>query len=276
MANILVVDDVGVIRLKLKSILKSENFTVFEAATIQAVKNNLFSREISLKDIDLILLDIYLKSESGFVLLEYLGKNYPDIKVSMVTVEAKREMIKKAINLGAKDYIIKPFDKNKLLDKVYALLEDNAVKSKDNSLEKKDFQDDMILFKRNLALEINRSLRSELPFSLLYVNFLEKINEKKLFKVKEKITGKIRDIDQLYSVSDSEYLFLLPLTDQEGSQVFTERIMPEVKGENNLKNDQIKVLTLTFPEIVLGKKEEKLVFAKEAQYKKTILQSLPL
>ena len=115
MTDILIVDDVGVIRLKLINILKSEGFKVHEAANARTLRQGSFSRKKSLKEIDLILLDIYLKDENGLELLKYLTKNYPYIPVIVISVETKKSVVKKAVELGAKDYISKPFDKEILI-----------------------------------------------------------------------------------------------------------------------------------------------------------------
>ncbi len=45
LSNILIVDDVGIIRFKLESILTAEGFQVDEAVNIKTVKQNLFSKK---------------------------------------------------------------------------------------------------------------------------------------------------------------------------------------------------------------------------------------
>ena len=79
MQNILVVDDASLIRFRLSTILKSEGFKVYESETAAAVRQNSFAKDISLANIDLILLDIYLKNENGLDLLEFLTEKYPNI-----------------------------------------------------------------------------------------------------------------------------------------------------------------------------------------------------
>lgn len=71
MPNVLVVDDVGIIRLKLENILKNEGFRIYEAANARTIRESTFSQNISLKKIDLILLDIFLKDENGLKLLDF-------------------------------------------------------------------------------------------------------------------------------------------------------------------------------------------------------------
>lgn len=60
MAKILVIDDSGLIRLKVRNMLSEEGFDVFEATNQRQVKISSFSDRVSLNEINLILLDIYL------------------------------------------------------------------------------------------------------------------------------------------------------------------------------------------------------------------------
>lgn len=118
MNNILIVDDSGVSRIKLTNLLKENGYRIYEAANLNAVKNNLFSENISLKEINLILLDLHLKGESGLELLTYLNENYSKIPVIMVTGDGKKNKVIETIKSGAKDYLLKPYKKEALLDKV--------------------------------------------------------------------------------------------------------------------------------------------------------------
>ena len=273
MPNILVVDDVGIIRLKLKNILQSEGFNVYESANGRTVRNNTFSSDISLTEIDLILLDIYLKDENGLNLLEYLEDNYPDIPVIVISVESKKNIVKKAINLGAAGYIAKPFDKKILLNKIYSQISEEEVIQKDSS--EKSPVNDLNTLKTNLSLEINRSIRADHPFSLVKITFRE-VDDKKLTEVKEAITGKIRNIDQIYFTDDCEYTFLLPLTDPEGSEMFVEKILGEINENYEGDEDQIQVERISFPEIILEDEDESLNPKKQNEYQEIILENLEL
>lgn len=270
MPNILIVDDVGLIRLKLARILKSEGFKVFESTDIKSVKNNLFSNKKTLQDIDIVLLDIYLKGENGLDLLEYLKNNYPNIKVIMISVESKKEVIKNAIYLGAKDYIIKPFDKETLINKIYTLLNRESIKEIESDAHTERFQNNRNKLQTNLSLEITRSIRSKLPFSLIKMDFSEDISEDNVKNIKEKITGTIRNIDQIYFIDNYKYIFILPLTDKEGSEIFVEKILEEVEKESKV---EIKIKVSTFPETVL-EDDEKLNYRRQNKYKEKLLKKL--
>lgn len=118
MANILIIDDAALIRKRMKNILLYDDHEVFELDTGKSIRNNSFSEEFSLDDIDVIFLDIYLKDENGFDILKYLSKNNPDIDVIIVSGENKISTVTKAVELGAKDFLAKPFDNQMILKKL--------------------------------------------------------------------------------------------------------------------------------------------------------------
>jgi len=260
MPNILVIDDSGLIRLKVRNILEEEGFNIFEADGLRPVQANSFSNNVGLNDIDLILLDIYLKDGNGLELLEFLSHRYPNIPVIMMSVEGKKEIIIKAINLGAKAYIIKPFDKSTLLSKINSLLPIEKLEER--------YRSNVASLLTNVSLEINRSVRSKLPFSLLKIELSEPESEVSLNNLKEIITTNVREIDQVYLVDKHRFILLLPLTSKSGTKVLLERIQSKIKGIcKKFKSDII-----SFPEDIDD--AEKINFRNQKEYKKIIFQKL--
>ena len=265
MQNILVVDDASIIRFRLSTILKAEGFNVFEASTAGAVRQNSFSQDASLEDIDIILLDIYLKNENGLDLLKVLTNKYPEIYVIIVSGANKAGIIKKSVRLGAKDFIAKPFDKTTVLYKINNL---NTGSKKKNVLESEES------YKTNLSIELNRSLRSQKPFSIIKIDLPQELKEKEYIEIKNFITSKIRNIDQVFVLADYKYLFILPLTDKEGSKVFIEKITNITSENNEFKSKRFNVERLTFPEDIIEK--ENLSGKKFKDYRIKIFEKLDL
>jgi CheY-like chemotaxis protein len=81
--------------------------------------------------VDLILLDIEMPVMSGFEVLEFIKKlpELKDIPVIFVTSHVSTELITKALKSGATDYVMKPFEPDVLLRKVYAALNGVDVKN---------------------------------------------------------------------------------------------------------------------------------------------------
>ncbi len=78
------------------------------------------------QEFDLIILDINLPGMDGYVLCTMLRRNKKNTPVLMLTARAKQEEIVKGLDIGADDYLTKPFDLEELLARVRALLRRNA------------------------------------------------------------------------------------------------------------------------------------------------------
>lgn len=110
--NILVIEDDETQRLSLKRILETEGYTALIAAD-SAELTSLLDEE---KDIHLILMDIGLPWINGFELAEMM-KEHPDLKklpLVFLSAQAEPEDFDRARQVGAADYIKKPFDIEKL------------------------------------------------------------------------------------------------------------------------------------------------------------------
>jgi DNA-binding response OmpR family regulator len=114
--RLLVVDDDASVRSMLREYLEGHEFAVVEAATGAQMREHI---EHELPDV--VLLDIRLPGEDGLVLARYLREHY-DIGIIMVT--ASGDLVDRVVGLelGADDYIAKPFDLRELLARVKSVL----------------------------------------------------------------------------------------------------------------------------------------------------------
>lgn len=72
---------------------------------------------------DLLLLDLYMPYHSGFELLHYVRQQLKlTIPVIMLSSEGLDITVKKAFELGANDFLAKPFDPNTLMHRIHQLL----------------------------------------------------------------------------------------------------------------------------------------------------------
>lgn len=113
MANILIVEDEFLINELIK-----ENLVVVGHHCEQAYDGKEALKMIAQKTYDLILLDVMLPKVTGYEVLEKIKQ----IPVIMVT--AKGEVLDKVkgLNLGAEDYLVKPFDMLELIARVNVVL----------------------------------------------------------------------------------------------------------------------------------------------------------
>ena len=119
MKTILAVDDAPA-NLQILQGLLSESYDIRLA---KSGKMALLSLERSTPD--LILLDIEMPEMSGFDVLDIINKNerLKKIPVIFLTAHATKEFVVDAIQRGAKDYVVKPFDPDILRSKIKKLLE---------------------------------------------------------------------------------------------------------------------------------------------------------
>jgi len=127
--RILVVDDELVVRDSLKEWLVDEGYSVQMADSgAQALK------KLEAQDCHLMLADIKMPGMDGVELLKRAREIYPDLPVVMMTAYATVETAVDAMKIGARDYLMKPFDPEKMIPMVAAIYEE-MVAGQDESLE---------------------------------------------------------------------------------------------------------------------------------------------
>jgi two-component system aerobic respiration control protein ArcA len=119
---ILVIEDDETMRMALKRIFESEGYVTKLAADATAL-----SEVLDDTPIDLILMDVGLPWVNGFELAQLLkeNKDLKGIPLVFVSGKASDDDIKQAFEIGADDYIRKPFDVEKLRKTVRTLLKLN-------------------------------------------------------------------------------------------------------------------------------------------------------
>jgi len=112
--GILVVDDAAFMRMMIKDILSRNNLTVCGEAENGAIAVEKF---VELKP-DLVILDITMPEMSGVEALKKIKEIDSNANVIMCSALGQQEMVMEAIQLGAKDFIVKPFQESKLVQAV--------------------------------------------------------------------------------------------------------------------------------------------------------------
>ncbi len=74
------------------------------------------------QDVDLIILDINLPGMDGYVICTMLRQHKKSMPILMLTARGKQQEVVHGLNIGADDYLVKPFDLGELLARVRALL----------------------------------------------------------------------------------------------------------------------------------------------------------
>jgi two-component system, chemotaxis family, chemotaxis protein CheY len=114
----LIVDDSRFVRGFLRGLLEEKGITCQEAGDGAAGLTKLRSGG----RFDLALIDWNMPVMNGFEMLTALrAEGFDDLKVMMVTTEAENEFIIRALDSGADEYLMKPFDGEALTEKLNML-----------------------------------------------------------------------------------------------------------------------------------------------------------
>ncbi len=118
--NILIADDSPITQNQLSRLLKNAGYNILGIAMngMDAVNLHKENKEI----VDLITLDITMPLMDGVQALEKILIEKPDANVIMVSAMGKQKIIQKCLTLGAKNFITKPFKKEKVLQTVKYLI----------------------------------------------------------------------------------------------------------------------------------------------------------
>jgi two-component system chemotaxis response regulator CheY len=118
MKTALIVDDAAVMRIRLRDILEPKYKVVAEAADgEEAVR--LYEKH----DPDFVTLDITMQKLNGIEALEQIMDKHQDALIVIVSAVGQKKMVFDAISKGAKDFIIKPFEPERVLASIDRLFE---------------------------------------------------------------------------------------------------------------------------------------------------------
>ncbi|RDW17825.1 response regulator [Oceanobacillus chungangensis] len=116
--RILVVDDAAFMRMMIKDILTKNGFEVVGEAQdgAQAVEKY---KELSP---DLVTMDITMPEMDGITALKNIKAFNPEAKIIMCSAMGQQAMVIDAIQAGAKDFIVKPFQADRVIEAIQKAL----------------------------------------------------------------------------------------------------------------------------------------------------------
>ena len=118
--NVLIVDDSSAIRKILRRVLTQTEIDIdqmYEAGdgveALEKLQNN---------DISLVLSDINMPNMDGLELLQHVKSGKRDIPVIMISTEGSQPKVLRAVELGARGYVRKPFTAEQIKEKISACI----------------------------------------------------------------------------------------------------------------------------------------------------------
>ena len=117
MAKILVVDDAAFMRVRAAKVLTDNGHEVAEAENgIEAIK-----KYVEWKP-DAVLMDITMPEMDGLTALKEIRKIDPNARIAMVTAMGQQAIVMQALKDGAKDFVLKPMQADRVLAALAKLL----------------------------------------------------------------------------------------------------------------------------------------------------------
>lgn len=116
--RILIVDDAAFMRMMIKDILTKNGYEIVGEAQdgAQAVEKY---KELTP---DLVTMDITMPEMDGITALKEIKKVSPDAKIIMCSAMGQQAMVIDAIQAGAKDFIVKPFQADRVIEAIQKAL----------------------------------------------------------------------------------------------------------------------------------------------------------
>ena len=109
--NVLIVDDLAFIKIVLRDILEKSGFRVVGEASNGEEAINLYLD----KRPDVVLMDITMPGMDGLTALKRIRELDPAARVIICSALGQQRLIVQAIQLGAKDFIVKPFQPQRVI-----------------------------------------------------------------------------------------------------------------------------------------------------------------
>lgn len=214
--NLLIIEDDEAIRMGLTYYLEQESFNVLEA------KNAKIGLDLYDNDIDIVLLDINLPDKNGFDLFKEL-KTKKDVPIIFLTANDLEVSIVRGLDMGADDYITKPFKARELISRIKNVLRRNN-KNNSNIIKIKDITIDLNqakVFKNNIDVML-----TALEYKILLTLAL---NPNVVF-TREKILADIWDVNEEYVNDNTLTVYIKRIREKIEDNPTAPRIIETVRG----------------------------------------------
>ena len=114
--RVLIVDDSMFVTKQISQILTSEGFEIVGTASDGLEGFEMYKEQYP--NVDLVTMDITMPRMDGVTALEKIIDFDKDAKVIMISALGKQDLVKKSLLIGAKNYIVKPLDRAKVLERI--------------------------------------------------------------------------------------------------------------------------------------------------------------
>ncbi|AKS42862.1 GGDEF domain-containing response regulator [Wenzhouxiangella marina] len=245
-ACILFVDDSKLIRLAAQRILEP-HFELLLAGNAEDALRQLEARS----DVQVVFTDINLPGMSGYQLIGRLRKDPNDRRaglpiVAMTGVENQESERQKALELGASDFLGKPFRHSELLARTWTHVRSQLLRRQVQALESNPHRDprtglasrDDCIERVAQALSFARRHAQAVSLVTLHLDGLcaladelgEPFAGQAWWRLGRLLKESIRREDTVYRIGPESFCFLLPATEAHGAAILRDRFIPNLEA----------------------------------------------
>lgn len=218
MTKIMIVEDDETIRLGLTYYLEQEKFEPIECGTMEAALSYLANNKV-----ELVLLDINLPDGSGYDLFDKI-KEKGDIPIIFLTANDLEVSIVRGLDMGADDYITKPFKARELVSRIKNVLRRTNKESESNVITIGNVRIDMKqarVFKSGVDVFL-----TALEYKILLILAL---NPNVVFS-REKILADIWDVNEAYVNDNTLTVYIKRIREKIEDDPINPNIIQTVRG----------------------------------------------
>jgi DNA-binding response OmpR family regulator len=224
--NILIVEDNKSIIEGLQYILTKEGFNV----TIANTKNEALNYMVNNK-YNLFLIDVQLPDGTGYELCKYIKLNY-DLPVILGSAVGEEANVVYGLDLGADDFIVKPYRNNELIARINCVLRREARNRNKNIMVYRNIKIDL-----QNAHVINISLNQEIMLTNIeYKLLLLLLKNKNRLVTRSEILDKVWDFDGNFVNDNTLSVYIKRLRDKIGNNT-SEELIQTVRGIGYILNE---------------------------------------
>jgi PleD family two-component response regulator len=278
MKNILVIDESSVVKIELANELKSYELEIVSAKNEIEAINKIHEK----KTFEVLLWAINTTDLMQFNRIKELNKKFSKkIPIMIVSKYADKRYLIKAIESGAKEFIVRPFDKNTLINKLSKFI---SMDKKENNIIKITDGANIINYSLMdiMNKEVKAASRGNYKLSLILID-LKKVskdtqivsNINNLIAIYIKlIKSKLRDTDIVIPFEDNYIIAVLPFCDTSGIDIVKHKINKIFINHTSMQkvNQGYKVefFNVTYPDE--GKTKDLILEALEKKLKNKYLK----
>lgn len=211
--KILIIEDDSTIRSGLKYCLECENYEVLEAANGQEGLTKL-------NNVSLILLDVNLPDINGFELFKRI-KNIKNIPIIFLTANDLEPSIVMGLDMGADDYVTKPFKTRELISRIKNILRRNnhfdVINIKNITIDLKQAK----VFKNGIDVNL-----TALEYKILLALAL---NPNQVF-TRERLLADIWDVNEEYVYDNTLTVYIKRIREKIEDDITDPKIIKTVRG----------------------------------------------